>query len=87
MLFDGEEDSGLQDGGAATAAALVFLPTDVANYVEDDCTEAEAEVASSCQKKFDQHKSVEFVKLVCVIITHIYSMLDNVIVYYRLSSY
>ena len=39
------------------------------------------------QKRFDQHKSVVFVKLVCVKFTKIYSILNKVIVDYRLSSY
>ena len=89
MLFDGEEDSGLQDGGTAATAALVFLPNDVVNSANDDCTEEEAaaEAAHGCQKKFDQHKSVGIVKLVCVTITKIYFILNKVTVDYRLSSY
>ena len=39
-------------------------------------------VRNLSRQKFDQHKSVEFIKLVCVTITKIYSILDKVIVDY-----
>ena len=89
MLFDGEDDSGLQDVGTAATATLVFLPNDVVNSAKDDCTEeaAAAEAAHGCQKQFDQHKSVGFVKLVCGTIAKIYFILNKVTVDYRLSSY
>ena len=52
MLFDGARASVLQDSGTAATAALIFLPTDVANDMKDDCieavAEAEAEATDGC---------------------------------------